>query len=339
MTTTGTSLGGQVAIITGAGQGLGAAYAAELALRGAAVVVNDLPGTSAATRVVADIESTGGQAVVSYNDVATRDGGRALVEAAIDHFGRIDVVINNAGIIRPALFEDLTDDDIDTTVAVHLKAAFYVTQPAYVDMCTRSYGRIVNISSNNSFGVEGLINYCTVKAGVLGFSAGLALEASRHGVLVNSVMPNAMTAMAEEATQAAPIPRLEENTRFLSAYGAVGHALQPARAAALVAYLASPACTVSGEVFSQVGPRYSRVFFGVAQGWMSSSDQLPVGGRRRREYRSDSRHPVVLRTAVNDGRLRGGRWSPLTHIEVLHSSVPVGTTASRHGRSTLPATT
>ena len=119
-------------------------------------------------------------------------------------FGGVDILVNNAGIIRPALFEDLTESDIDSTINVHLKAAFYVTQPAYIVMCGRRYGRIVNISSNNSFGVEGLINYCTVKAGILGSELGTRPGGVHHGVLVNSVMPNALTAMAEEATQARP---------------------------------------------------------------------------------------------------------------------------------------
>jgi NAD(P)-dependent dehydrogenase (short-subunit alcohol dehydrogenase family) len=107
---------------------------------------------------------------------------------------------------------------------------------------------------------------------MIGLTAGLALEARRHGILVNAVMPNAITAMAVEATETAPIPRLEENERFLTSYGAVAEYLEPARAAALVAYLASPECQVTGEVLSQVGPRFSRVFLGVTRGWMSSSE-------------------------------------------------------------------
>ena len=270
------SLEGHVALVTGSGRGLGAAYARELARRGAAVVVNDLPGSDAAEEVVSDIERGGGRAAAVYGNVATRDGARHVVETAVERFGFVDTVINNAGIIRPALFEDHDDDHIDAVLDVHVKAMFYVTQPAYEGMRERGYGRIVNITSNNSFGVEGMVNYCTAKAAVLGFSGALALEAARHGVLVNSVMPNAVTPMALEATAGAPIPRLEENQAFLSAYGALGHCSEPDRPAALVTFLASPACTETGQVFSQVGPRYSRVFFGVTDGWMSSVAQPPT---------------------------------------------------------------
>ena len=295
------SLDDQVAIVTGSGQGLGAAYARELAGRGAAVVVNDIPGTDRAAGVVSSIEGGGGTAFASYNDVATRAGGGALVDDAVRQFGRVDILVNNAGIIRPALFEDLTDDDIDSNINVHLKSMFYVTQPAYDVMRERGYGRIVNISSNNSFGVEGMINYCAAKAGVLGLTNGLALEAIRHGVLVNSVMPNATTEMAVEATAARPVPRIEENKRFLDAYGAVTQYLEPGRASALVAYLASPACNVTGEIFSQVGPRYSRVFFGVSEGWMSAKDGPPSAedlGERFDDIRATDQFTVP--TSVTD---------------------------------------
>jgi NAD(P)-dependent dehydrogenase (short-subunit alcohol dehydrogenase family) len=269
------SLDGQVAVVTGAGQGLGAEYARQLAARGAAVVVNDLPGSERAAAVVAEIEAGGGRAIASLHDVAQREDARRIVADAVEHFGGVHVLVNNAGILRPGLFEDLTERAIASTLAVHLESMFHVTQPAWDVMREQGYGRIVNVSSTNAYGVEGLINYSAAKAGVIGFTHALALEAIRNDVLVNAVMPNAITEMAEQALTDNPIPRTLENTRFLDAYAAVGHCSEPARPGALVTYLASRECTVTGEVYSQVGPRYSRVFLGVADGWMSPEDRPP----------------------------------------------------------------
>jgi NAD(P)-dependent dehydrogenase (short-subunit alcohol dehydrogenase family) len=271
------SLDGQVAVVTGAAQGLGAEYARELARRGAAVVVNDVAGNDKAQEMVAEIERDGGRAIASLHDVAERAGGRAIIADAIEHFGGLQILVNNAGILRPALLEDMTESDINATINVHLRSHFYVTQPAWDVMREQRYGRIVNISSSNSFGVEGLVNYAAAKAGVIGFTKAFALEAIRSDVLVNAVMPNAITEMARAAQETTPVPRLLENERFISAYGAVADCSEPARPAALVAYLASAECSVHGETYLQTGPRYARVFLGVTDGWMSPTGAPPSG--------------------------------------------------------------
>jgi NAD(P)-dependent dehydrogenase (short-subunit alcohol dehydrogenase family) len=283
------SLGGQVAVVTGAGQGLGAEYARELGRRGAAVVVNDLPGNEKAAQVVEEIERGGGRAVVSGHDVSVREGARAIIADAAQQLGGVHILINNAGILRPSLFETMSAVDIDATIDVHLRSMFYVTQPAWDIMREQRYGRIVNVSSTNAFGVEGLINYSAAKAGVIGFTNSLALEAARSDVLVNAVMPNAITEMARASMETTPVPRLLENEQFVSSYASVAHCSEPARPAALVVYLASPDCSVTGEIYSQTGPRYSRVFLGVSHGWMSPSDAPPSAeeiARRFDEIRS-----------------------------------------------------
>src|SRR5215217_602922 len=147
---------GQVAIVTGAGGGLGRSHALELARRGARIVVNDLGGSVAgdggsegpAHDVVAEIEALGGEAVANGDSVATPEGGAAIVQAAVDAFGTVDIVINNAGILRDKSFHNMTPDLLNPVIDVHLRGAFYVTQPAWIIMRDKGYGRVINTASN-----------------------------------------------------------------------------------------------------------------------------------------------------------------------------------------------
>jgi len=259
------SLRDQVAIVTGAARGLGRSYALELAGLGAAVVVNDVPGSEKTGDVVAEIERRGGQAVASLHSVGTRDGGRAIVEDALARFGRVDIVVNNAGFLRNAFFEGLTDEKLADIFDVHLKGVFHVSQPAFAQMRKSGYGRVVNVSSNTSFGMGGLINYATAKAGIIGLTKSLALEGAEHGILVNCVLPNARTPIMVDD----PIPGFENDTRFMDAFRGVSDRFDPELVAPLVAFLASPGCELTGEALSSLGGRYARVFYGVSEGWMS----------------------------------------------------------------------
>ena len=259
------SLRNQVAIVTGAARGLGRSYARELAARGAAVVVNDVPGSEAAAKVVGEIERGGGRAFASLHSVATRDGGRAIVDDALEQFGRVDVVVNNAGFLRNAFFEGLTDAKLADIFDVHLKGVFHVTQPAFTKMRENGYGRIVNVSSNTSFGMGGLINYATAKSGIIGLTKSLALEGAEHGILVNCVLPNARTPIMVDD----PIPGFEDDTRFMEAFQGVSDRFDPELVAPLVGFLASPNCELTGEALSSLGGRYARVFYGVSEGWIS----------------------------------------------------------------------
>src|SRR4051794_21552631 len=198
---------GKVAIITGAGGGLGRSHALELARRGALVVVNDLGGSvdgqggshTAAQQVVDEIAGAGGEAVANYDSVATPERGRAIVQTALDTFGRIDIVVNNAGILRDAAFKNMGPEQLEPVLDVHLKGAFYVTQPAWQHLREQNYGRIVNTASAAGiFGNFGQANYGAAKMGLVGLTRVLAVEGARNNILVNAIAPVAKTRMTEE---------------------------------------------------------------------------------------------------------------------------------------------
>jgi len=273
---------GRVALVTGAGGGLGRDYARELARRGAKVVVNDLGGTAtgtgesrtAAQGVVDEITQAGGVAVASYESVASRAGGAAIVQAALDHFGRLDIVINNAGFLRNNRFEDMTDDEIDSVLEVHLKGAFYVSQPAYRAMKANAYGRFIFTGSASAlYGHAWQANYAAAKGGLMGLSHIVALEGARHGILSNFLMPTAHTRMNEVmSTGFMEVPSFAAAVQRIP-FAEFNETLAPAYNTPLVMYLASERCVSTHNLYSQLGGRYARVFIGVADGWLA-----PVGG-------------------------------------------------------------
>jgi NAD(P)-dependent dehydrogenase (short-subunit alcohol dehydrogenase family) len=274
------SFDGQVVIITGAGGGLGRSHALELARRGAAVVVNDVGGLDGpegptSDVVVAEIEAAGGKAVASHDSVGTPEGGRAIVERALEAFGTIDAVIHNAGTWRNVLFDDMTPDQLDPVLDVHLRGAFFVTQPAWPIMKKKGYGRIVLTSSGSgSFGREAGTNYGAAKAGLLGLGRTLSLEGTRHGILTNCILPIAIRQAA--ARGSAPTGSADQllQEKIVNPISEAGlpPKYQPELVSSIVAYLASSACTVSGEAFSAGFGRYARVFIGVTDGWVGSED-------------------------------------------------------------------
>src|SRR6266545_4574877 len=197
---------GKVAIITGAGGGLGRSHALELAKRGALIVVNDLggsvdgtgSGTTAAQTVVDEIKGGGGEAVANYDSVATPEGGEAIVQTAVDAFGRVDIVINNAGILRDKAFHNMTPDLFEPVLDVHLRGAFHVTQPAFVKMREQGYGRIISTSSAAGiFGNFGQTNYGAAKMALVGFTRVLAVEGAKYNIKANAIAPLALTRMTE----------------------------------------------------------------------------------------------------------------------------------------------
>ena len=192
----------KVAIVTGAGEGIGREYALDLAKRGAAVVVNDIgygpDQVRTADRVVEEIKRTGGRAVASFDTVATMEGGLNIVDAAMDHFGKVDILINNAGILRDRSFMKMTEQEWDDVIAVHLKGAFCVTQPAVKMMKENNYGRIVfTASSSGMYGNFGQSNYGAAKMGVIGIMNTLKLETAKYNIRINTVAPNAATGMTQ----------------------------------------------------------------------------------------------------------------------------------------------
>jgi len=260
---------GRVAIITGSGGGLGKTYALELARRGARVVVNDLGGSvdgsggssMAADAVVDEIEAAGGEAVANYDSVATPEGGANIVKTAMDAFGSVDIVINNAGILRDKSFAKMTTDEVDAVLNVHLHGAFYVTQPAFAIMRENSYGRIVNTSSPSGiFGNFGQVNYGAAKAGLMGMANVMAVEGAKYNIKVNTIAPIAKTRMTEDLFQK---------------LGFDADLVDPDQVMPLVVYLASETCDVTHEVFSVGGGRYARIFIGVNQGWFAGKGEVP----------------------------------------------------------------
>jgi NAD(P)-dependent dehydrogenase (short-subunit alcohol dehydrogenase family) len=253
---------GKVAIITGAGGGLGRQHALLLASRGALVVVNDLGGAvdgtgsdkGAAERVVDEIKAAGGEAVADTNSVATPEGGAAIVQTAVDAFGRVDIVVNNAGILRDKSFHNMSPDLMNPVFDVHLKGAFHVTQPAWVRMREQGYGRIVSTSSAAGlFGNFGQTNYGAAKMGLVGFTRVLAVEGAKYNVKANAIAPLALTRMTEDIM------------------GSLGDKLDPGLVSPLVTYLVHESCEPSGRVFSVGGGRVAEVFLAETQGYTSAS--------------------------------------------------------------------
>jgi NAD(P)-dependent dehydrogenase (short-subunit alcohol dehydrogenase family)/putative sterol carrier protein/acyl dehydratase len=232
----------RVAIVTGAGAGLGRAYALELAKRGARVVVNDLGGardgsgasSGPADQVVQEILAAGGQAVANYDSVATPEGGEAIVRAAIDAFGRVDIVINNAGILRDKTFAKMEPAEWDAVMAVHLNGAYNVSRPAFVKMRENGYGRIlVTTSAAGLYGNFGQTNYSAAKMSLVGLMNAMKLEGQKHNIKVNAIAPIAATRLTEDIL---PPDLLDK--------------LKPEFVTPLVVYLCSEQCPVSGAVYN-----------------------------------------------------------------------------------------
>jgi len=249
---------GKVAIITGSGGGLGREHALLLASRGAQVVVNDLGGSVSgdggdagpAERTAKEINGLGGVAVADTNSVSTPEGGEAIVATALDSFGRVDIVVNNAGILRDKTFHNMTPELLGPVIDVHLKGAFYVTRPAWAKMREQGYGRVITTSSNSGIlGNFGQSNYGAAKMGLVGFTRVLAAEGAKYNIKANAVAPVAKTRMTEEL------------------FGAVGDKLDPRLVSPIVAWLAHEDCPVTGEVYSAAGGRIARFFIGLTPGY------------------------------------------------------------------------
>lgn len=237
---------GRVAVVTGGGRGLGREYARLLAAHGAKVVVNDVGGSltgdgfhaGPAEEAVREITAAGGEAVANTDSVATPAGGRAIVDAARDAYGRLDIVIHNAGNVRRGSLREISYEDFEAVVDVHLRGAFHVVRPAFPVMCDAGYGRIVLTSSiGGLYGNHDVVNYAVAKAGVIGLSNVAAIEGAAHGVRSNVIVPAAVTRMAEGIDT--------------SAYPPMG----PDLVAPTVGYLAHETCSVTGEIFIALAGR------------------------------------------------------------------------------------
>jgi 3-hydroxy-3-methylglutaryl CoA synthase/NAD(P)-dependent dehydrogenase (short-subunit alcohol dehydrogenase family)/putative sterol carrier protein len=258
---------GKVAVVTGAGGGLGRVYALQLAQRGCKVVVNDLGGaadgsgssSSAADQVVAEIVEAGGEAVANYDSVATVEGGQAMIDQAVEAFGRVDIVINNAGILRDRSMVKMETPEWEAVRSVHLHAAYNVTRPAFLLMKAQGYGRIVmTTSAAGLYGNFGQTNYSAAKMGQVGFAHTLKLEGAKYDVKINTVAPLALTRLTEEIIPA------ELHSK-----------VQPEWVAPMVLYLCSEGCEPSGQVFNVGGGVVNRAALVQARG-MELRDGMPT---------------------------------------------------------------
>jgi NAD(P)-dependent dehydrogenase (short-subunit alcohol dehydrogenase family) len=245
---------GRVAVVTGAGRGLGRAYARLLAERGASVVVNDLGGAvdgtgadaAPAAAVVAEIEAAGGHAVADTSDVATEDGAAALVHRAMERLGRVDVLVANAGIMRWGGFPDVGLDDLDRHLAVHLGGSFHTARAAWPHLVGQGYGRIVLTTSTGVLGLRDNTAYATAKGAVLALARNLAIAGAEHDIKVNCIAPAASTRMARGS----------------------GLELPEDHAAPMVACLAHESCPVSGEIYTAGAGRFARLFIASTPGYV-----------------------------------------------------------------------
>ena len=264
----------RVVIVTGGGRGLGRAYARLFGARGAAVVVNDLgasmegEGTQAtpADAVVELIRAAGGTAEPDHHDVSTPDGAGALVGGAVDRFGRIDAIVNNAGIIRWAGPPHADAANLDHHLAVHVGGAFHTTRAAWPHMVDQRFGRIVMTTSSGVFGLPQNLSYATAKAGVIGMTRSLAVAGAAHDIKVNLIAPAAYTRMAGLAPDKAATADDD----------AAGTDMPPELAAPMAAYLAHADCPVSGEIYAAGAGRFARMFLAMAPGHVHAGTDAPT---------------------------------------------------------------
>ena len=258
----------QVAIVTGAGRGLGRLFAIDLARRGASVVVNDLGGSmhgqgsdaSVADLVVEEIKRAGGAAVASHHSVDSPEGGEAIVRTATETFGRLDVVVSNAGIFNTIAFDDLTPSDWRRMLSVHLDGGFYLSQPAFRAMKAQGYGRFVFIASSAGFFGQPLeAHYAAAKTGLLGLTNVIALEGEPYGIRANSVLPFGFSRMV---TETVPDEEYLRTSQFINS-------IKPELVVPLVVFLASKACGVTHHNYSACAGRFARAFVGLSHGWVA----------------------------------------------------------------------
>ncbi|GLE52606.1 SDR family NAD(P)-dependent oxidoreductase [Mycobacterium montefiorense] len=292
----------QVAVITGAGGGLGKQYALLLASRGARVVVNDLGGSvtgdgssgDAAQAAVAEIHDQGGQAVADGHSVTSPQGAEAIIDTALSAWGRVDIVINNAGIVRDAPFEEMTTERLEPLLDVHLRGAFYVTRPAWKVMRQQGYGRILNTcSAAGILGATGMSNYGAAKTGLIGFTRVLAAEGADHNIKVNAVAPIAYTRMLAHSVDGATQPDDASAQAVLD--DLVGQYLQkldPALVAPVAAFLTHRDCPVSGEMYTVGAGHVSRFFIGRTKGFYSSELSIEEVRDRLAQIRDEAGYTV-----------------------------------------------
>lgn len=306
----------RVAVITGAGRGLGRAYALLLARRGAKVVINDHGGNMKgdaveghpAEEVVKEIKAAGGEAVACTDSVATPEGGKAIVDAALRHYGRLDILIHNAGNVRRGSLKDMTYEDFDAVLDVHLRGAFHVVRPAFPVMCEAGYGRVVLTSSiGGLYGNKLVANYSAAKAGIIGLGNTVAIEGEPEGVKCNMIVPAAVTRMAEGLDTSKYPP------------------MDPELVAPVVGWLSHESCNINGEMLISVAGRVARAYIAESVGVYRPSWSIEQVGELMPAIR-DHAEPWVLPTL-------GGHVEHLTRSFAM-ASAGAGATAAAEQKGT-----
>src|SRR5215213_11164691 len=302
----------RVAVVTGGGRGLGRSYALLLAAQGAKVVVND-SDAAPADDVVREITAAGGDAVAAVDSVATPDGGQAIIGTALERYGRIDILVHNAGNVRRASLREMSYDDFDVVVDVHLRGAFHVLRPAFPLMCDAGYGRIVLTSSiGGLYGNHEVANYAVAKAGVIGLSNVAAIEGAAHGVKSNVIVPAAVTRMAAGIDT--------------SAYPPMG----PELVAPVVGWLAHESCSVTGEILIALAGRVATAVMAETPGVYRPLWSIEDVGEHIDAIR-DARNPVVF-PVVPDGHGDHIRYSFGMASQAAHARSEKSTAHARSNR-------
>jgi NAD(P)-dependent dehydrogenase (short-subunit alcohol dehydrogenase family) len=256
----------KVAVVTGGGNGIGREVSKLFGELGAKVVVNDLgvdvhgasESASVAQSVADDIKAAGGEAVANMESVATPEGGEAIIQTALDHFGKIDIVVHVAGILRDRMLFNMSIEEWDAVIAVHLRGAFCVIRPAAALMRAQKSGRIISFSSGSAAGNTGQANYSAAKAGILGLTRTGARDLAKYGVTVNAIWPSAATRMTATVPEAATALRAERGIRRTT--GSRAQIRDPRHVAPMVAYLASDyADKITGQTFAIGGERMALI--------------------------------------------------------------------------------
>jgi NAD(P)-dependent dehydrogenase (short-subunit alcohol dehydrogenase family) len=283
---------GRVAVVTGGGRGLGRAYALLLASRGAKVVVNDVgvgltgevTAEGPADELVREIKAAGGEAVASLDTVATPAGGKAIIDTAMDTYGRIDIVIHNAGIIRRGLLSELSYEDFELALDVHLRGGFHVVREAFPHMIAQKYGRFVMTASvNGLYGKSNNGNYAVAKSGLIGLSHTAAIEGAEYNIKSNVIVPAAVTRMSEGIDTSAFPP------------------MDPDLVAPVVGWLSHESCCVTGEIYASAAGRIARAFLAESRGVYQPSWNMEQIAAQIDAIR-DEANPVIFAPAP-DGQL------------------------------------
>ena len=267
------SFEGRVAVVTGAGRGIGRAHAILLARRGARVVVNDIgssmkgDGADAgpASNVVDEIIAAGGTAIADHHDVATVDGAQSLIDSAVERLGGLDILVNNAGIIRWAGLPDADRDNLDQHLAVHVGGSFNTTRAAWPTMVEQGYGRIVMTTSAGLFGLPTNLSYATAKGAVIGMTRSLSVAGAKHGIRINLIAPAAFTRMAGASAEGDDADADPMAT-----------SMAPELVAPMVAFLAHENCPVSGEIYAAGAGRFARVFIASTEGYVHPTPEPAI---------------------------------------------------------------